>query len=188
MTAVTAKYWAPPLYRLPWPVTPSSIDHLQRKTAHGLQHELPPALDARLVALGAKAQRGSLAYATVAHSLCSGFVTETKPLVTSSVSNNGIATSNMACRQMVCLRSKLRLVEARGNKICPELIVQFALSGSCCSSPESRHSCWARWCGCGPHQGMTSGRRRSSNPAWRRRPTASDGPLRRAYCRRRNGW
>lgn len=45
------------------------VDHLERKTAQGLQHELPAALDARLVELGAKAQRGSLAYATVAHRL-----------------------------------------------------------------------------------------------------------------------
>lgn len=45
------------------------VDHLERKTAHGLQHELPAALDARLVELGAKAQRGPLAYATVAHRL-----------------------------------------------------------------------------------------------------------------------
>jgi integrase len=45
------------------------VDHLERKTAHGLQHELPAALDARLVALGAKAQPGPLAHATVAHRL-----------------------------------------------------------------------------------------------------------------------
>jgi Site-specific recombinase XerC len=45
------------------------VDHLERKTAHGLQHELPAALDARLVELGAKAQSGPLAYATVAHRL-----------------------------------------------------------------------------------------------------------------------
>ncbi|TAM89132.1 MAG: integrase [Candidimonas sp.] len=45
------------------------VDHLERKTAHGLQHELPPALDARLVELGAKAQLGPLAHATVAHRL-----------------------------------------------------------------------------------------------------------------------
>ncbi len=45
------------------------VDHLERKTAHGLQHELPAALDARLVDLGTKAQLGPLAYATVAHRL-----------------------------------------------------------------------------------------------------------------------
>jgi integrase len=45
------------------------VDHLERKTAQGLQLELPAALDARLVELGAKAQLGSLAYATVAHRL-----------------------------------------------------------------------------------------------------------------------
>ncbi|CAM5409246.1 integrase [Rhodanobacter sp. FW510-R12] len=45
------------------------VDHLERKAAHGLQHELPAALDARLVALGAKAKLGALAYATVAHRL-----------------------------------------------------------------------------------------------------------------------
>jgi integrase len=45
------------------------LDHLQRKTASGLQHELPTALDARLIELGVKAKPGPLAYATVGHRL-----------------------------------------------------------------------------------------------------------------------
>ncbi|EQD75852.1 integrase family protein, partial [mine drainage metagenome] len=45
------------------------VDHLERKTPKGLLHELPMAIDARLVALGAKAKPGPLAYATVAHRL-----------------------------------------------------------------------------------------------------------------------
>lgn len=45
------------------------LDHLERQTKAGLAHELPPALDARLVELGAKARPGPLAYGTVSHRL-----------------------------------------------------------------------------------------------------------------------
>lgn len=45
------------------------LDHLQRQAKTGLAHELPPALDARLVELGAKARPGPLAYGTVGHRL-----------------------------------------------------------------------------------------------------------------------
>lgn len=45
------------------------VDHLQRHTKNGLRHELPPAIDARLVELGAKAKVGPLAHATVSHRL-----------------------------------------------------------------------------------------------------------------------
>lgn len=45
------------------------LDHLERQTKAGLAHELPPALDARLVELKAKAQPGPLAYGTVSHRL-----------------------------------------------------------------------------------------------------------------------
>ncbi len=45
------------------------LDHLQRQTKAGLAHELPAALDARLVELGAKGQPGPLTYGTVGHRL-----------------------------------------------------------------------------------------------------------------------
>lgn len=45
------------------------VDHLERKTTKGLQHELPDDVDARMVALGAKGALGTLSYATVAHRL-----------------------------------------------------------------------------------------------------------------------
>lgn len=45
------------------------VDHLQRQTKDGLRQELPGAIDARLVELGAKAKPGPLAHATVAHRL-----------------------------------------------------------------------------------------------------------------------
>ena len=45
------------------------LDHLERQTKTGLAIELPPALDARLVELGTKAQPGALAYSTVGHRL-----------------------------------------------------------------------------------------------------------------------
>lgn len=45
------------------------VDHLQRNTKDGLRHELPAAVDARLVELGAKGKLGPLAHATVAHRL-----------------------------------------------------------------------------------------------------------------------
>ena len=45
------------------------VDHLQRHTNDGVRNELPPAIDARLVELGAKAQPGPLAHATVGHRL-----------------------------------------------------------------------------------------------------------------------
>lgn len=49
--------------------TQFALDHLQRQTKAGLAHELPPALDARLVELGTKAQLGPLTYGTVSHRL-----------------------------------------------------------------------------------------------------------------------
>ena len=78
--ASALRYWAAwyalrygqPLGGGPLPVTVATqfvLDHLQRQTKAGLTHELPPALDARLVAFGAKAQPGPLAYATVGHRL-----------------------------------------------------------------------------------------------------------------------
>ena len=45
------------------------VDHLQRKTATGLQTELPPAVDQALVAAGYKAKLGPPALATVMHRL-----------------------------------------------------------------------------------------------------------------------
>jgi len=45
------------------------LDHLERQSKTGLTHELPPALDARLVELGTKARTGPLAYGTVSHRL-----------------------------------------------------------------------------------------------------------------------
>ncbi|AVP97260.1 integrase [Ahniella affigens] len=55
---------------LPVPVVVQFIlDHLPRRTKLGLQHELPPALDAALVADGAKGGIGALSYNTVAHRL-----------------------------------------------------------------------------------------------------------------------
>jgi hypothetical protein len=49
----------------------------------------------------------------------SALIVDTKPIFTSSVSNNGITISNMACQQMVCLRSKVRFAEARGDRFLP---------------------------------------------------------------------
>lgn len=43
------------------------LDHLERQSRDGLKFELPPAVDAQLVAIGAKAQPGPLAHATVSH-------------------------------------------------------------------------------------------------------------------------
>lgn len=45
------------------------LDHLERRTKDGLRHELPPAVDAHLVACGAKTKPGPLKFATVAHRL-----------------------------------------------------------------------------------------------------------------------
>lgn len=78
--ASALRYWAAWYalrYGAPWtdapvPVAVTSqfvLDHLARSTKTGLQHELPPALDARLVELGTKGRLGPLAYATVAHRL-----------------------------------------------------------------------------------------------------------------------
>jgi integrase len=43
------------------------LDHLERLSRDGLKFELPPAVDAQLVALGAKARPGPLAHSTVGH-------------------------------------------------------------------------------------------------------------------------
>ena len=78
--ASALRYWAAwyalrygqPFGDAPLPVAVATqfvLDHLQRQTKAGLAHELPPALDARLVELGTKAQPGPLAYATVGHRL-----------------------------------------------------------------------------------------------------------------------
>lgn len=45
------------------------LDHLERQSRDGLKFELPPAIDAQLVHLGAKAQLGPLKHATVGHRL-----------------------------------------------------------------------------------------------------------------------
>ena len=45
------------------------LDHLERRSKGTLRQELPPAIDARLVACGAKARPGPLKYATVSHRL-----------------------------------------------------------------------------------------------------------------------
>lgn len=45
------------------------LDHLERKTTSGLRYELPAAIDAVLVAVGAKGKLGPLAHATVSHRL-----------------------------------------------------------------------------------------------------------------------
>jgi len=45
------------------------IDHLERRVGAGLRHDLPPAVDAQLVALGAKKALGPLSSATVGHRL-----------------------------------------------------------------------------------------------------------------------
>jgi hypothetical protein len=45
------------------------VDHLVRRAAQGLTCELPPALDAALVASGLKQRLGPLQRATVAHRL-----------------------------------------------------------------------------------------------------------------------
>jgi integrase len=55
---------------LPSPVVAQFVlDHLPRRTKAGLQHELPPALDAALVAARAKGKPGPLTFNTVAHRL-----------------------------------------------------------------------------------------------------------------------
>jgi integrase len=74
------RYWAAWValrYALPFGEAPVSVavasqfvlDHLERTTKTGVRHELPSDVDARLVALGAKARTGPLAYATVGHRL-----------------------------------------------------------------------------------------------------------------------
>lgn len=45
------------------------LDHLGRQSRAGMRYELPAALDAQLVAGGAKAKRGPLTHATVSHRL-----------------------------------------------------------------------------------------------------------------------
>jgi integrase len=45
------------------------VDHLERRVGTGLRHELPPEVDAQLVALGAKKALGPLSSATVGHRL-----------------------------------------------------------------------------------------------------------------------
>jgi len=45
------------------------LDHLERQSRNGLQHELPPAIDRQLVAAGAKRKLGPLTHATVSHRL-----------------------------------------------------------------------------------------------------------------------
>lgn len=78
--ASALRYWAAwfalrygqPLGDAPVSVAVASqfvVDHLQRHTKDGDRHELPPAIDARLVELGAKAKLGPLAHATVGHRL-----------------------------------------------------------------------------------------------------------------------
>lgn len=78
--ASALRYWAAWLrgrYALPFGEEPLPVpvvaqfilDHLPRRTKTGLQHELPPALDAALVAAGSKGKAGPLAYNTVAHRL-----------------------------------------------------------------------------------------------------------------------
>lgn len=54
------------------PVPPSAVmqfivDHAQRTTAEGLVHELPPAIDAALVAAGFKGKPGPMALSTLVH-------------------------------------------------------------------------------------------------------------------------
>lgn len=54
------------------PVAPSAVmqfivDHVQRTTADGLVHELPPAIDAVLVAAGFKGKPGPMALSTLVH-------------------------------------------------------------------------------------------------------------------------
>lgn len=78
--ASALRYWAAwyalrygqPFGDAPLPIAVATqfvLDHLQRQTKAGLAYELPPALDARLVELRAKARAGPLAYATVGHRL-----------------------------------------------------------------------------------------------------------------------
>lgn len=78
--ASALRYWAAWLqgrYALPFGDTPLPppvvaqfvIDHLPRRSAAGLRHELPDTLDAALVAAGAKGRRGPLSYNTVTHRL-----------------------------------------------------------------------------------------------------------------------
>jgi integrase len=45
------------------------LDHLERQSRSGMRYELPPAIDAQLVAIGAKGKLGPLSYATVSHRL-----------------------------------------------------------------------------------------------------------------------
>lgn len=57
---------------LPLPATAVQqfiVDHVQRQTGKGLQHELPPAIDEALVAAGIKGRPGQLALATLVHRL-----------------------------------------------------------------------------------------------------------------------
>jgi integrase len=69
--------WHALRYALPFGDGPVSVavasqfvlDHLARPTKSGWQHELPAAIDTRLLALGAKGKPGPLAYATVTHRL-----------------------------------------------------------------------------------------------------------------------
>jgi integrase len=78
--ASALRYWAAWLqgrYALPFgeaALSPSVVaqfvlDHLPRRTASGLRHELPDTLDNALVAMGAKGRLGPLTYNTVAHRL-----------------------------------------------------------------------------------------------------------------------
>lgn len=59
-----------PTQAVPVPVVNQFVvDHLERRVGAGLRHELPPEVDAQLVALGAKKAPGPLSSATVAHRL-----------------------------------------------------------------------------------------------------------------------
>jgi integrase len=78
--ASAMRYWSAwyalryggPLHTQPVPVPVVNqfvVDHLERRVGTGLRHELPPALDAQLVALGVKKALGPLSSATVGHRL-----------------------------------------------------------------------------------------------------------------------
>lgn len=78
--ASAMRYWAAwytlryggALHTQPVPVTVVNqfvIDHLERRVGTGLRHELPPEMDAELVALGTKKSLGPLSSATVGHRL-----------------------------------------------------------------------------------------------------------------------
>lgn len=78
--ASAMRYWAAwyalryggALHTQPVPVTVVNqfvIDHLERRVGSGLRHELPPAVDVQLVALGAKKGLGPLSSGTVGHRL-----------------------------------------------------------------------------------------------------------------------